>query len=310
MLADSREFTLAVAQMGPVSRSDHRSSVITRMIEMMKMAHSQQADFVVYPELALTTFFPRQWFRTVSEVDQYFESAMPNPTVQPLFDTARHLGVGFYVGYAELTPEGTRFNSAIIVDRNGEIVSKYRKVHLPGHSEHRPVRKFQHLEKRYFEVGDLGFGVSDVGGIQVGMGLCNDRRWAETYRVLALEGADLAIFGYNTPAQNHNHDEPPHLKMFHNHLSIQAGAYQNSIWVASAAKSGVEDGQRLIGGSAIVAPTGEIVAQAYTEGDEVVTARVDLKLSDYLRESVFNFSAHRRVEHYKPIVERVGRREP
>ncbi|MFC7543232.1 nitrilase-related carbon-nitrogen hydrolase [Siccirubricoccus deserti] len=86
-----------------------------------------------------------------------YERAMPNPQVQALFDKAKALSVGFYVGYAELTPEGKRFNSAITVGPDGRILGKYRKIHLPGSKEFRPQQQYQQLEKRYFEYGDLGF---------------------------------------------------------------------------------------------------------------------------------------------------------
>ena len=85
---------------------------------------------------------------------------MPGPETQPLFDAAKKLGIGFCLGYAELVEEGgrvRRFNTAITVDKGGRVVAKYRKIHLPGHAEHEPWRRFQHLEKRYFEVGNLGF---------------------------------------------------------------------------------------------------------------------------------------------------------
>lgn len=305
-----RMINLAVAQMGPVSISDDKERVVRRLIEMMKEAKSRGCELVVYPELALTTFFPRYWATDIATMDKYFESEMPNNETAPLFEAARKYSMGFYLGYAELTSNGTHFNTAIIVDKTGSITAKYRKIHLPGHAEYRPDREFQHLEKRYFEVGDLGFGVSEVLGAKVGMGLCNDRRWAETYRVMALQSADIVLFGYNTPAANQNAAEGPHLKMFHNLLSIQAGAYQNSVWVAAAAKSGSEDGHRLIGGSAIVAPTGEIASKAHTEEDEVISAMVDLSLGDYLKEHIFNFEAHRRPEHYRLIVDRTGRGLP
>jgi predicted amidohydrolase len=93
-------------------------------------------------------------------------------------------------------------------------------------------------------------------------------------------------------------------------LSLRAGAYQNAVWVAAAAKSGDEDGSHLIGGSAVVAPSGEVVAKARTEGDEVVVAEVDLDYSEPYRRSVFDFAAHRRPENYTLIVERVGRGDP
>lgn len=306
-MTSERCINMAVAQMGPVNHFDAKEAVVDRLVEMMKEAKGRGAQFVVYPELALTTFFPRHWMRYIGEADRFFESRMPNPEVAPLFEAAKRYGVGFYLGYAELTPEKKRFNTSIIVNNKGEIIGKYRKVHLPGHADYRADKEFQHLEKRYFEVGDLGFGVTDVDGAKVGMGLCNDRRWPETYRVMALQDADIVLFGYNTPARNQNALEEPHLKMFHNLLSIQAGAYQNSVWVAAAAKSGKEDGHHLIGGSAIAAPTGEIVAKAFTEDDEVISATIDLSLGDYLKNTIFNFEQHRRPEHYKLIVERTGR---
>src|SRR5262252_7322449 len=80
------------------------------------------------------------------------------------------------IGYPELTPDGHHFNTSILVDKAGAILGKYRKVHLPGHDEFDPQRTHQHLEKRYFEPGDLGFPVwRELGGI-LGMAVCNDRR--------------------------------------------------------------------------------------------------------------------------------------
>ena len=75
------------------------------------------------------------------------------------------------------------------VERNGSIVGKYRKVHLPGHAEPQPGRAFQHLEKRYFEPGIEPFSAADVFDGKIGQAICNDRRWPEAFRVLALQGA-------------------------------------------------------------------------------------------------------------------------
>jgi predicted amidohydrolase len=140
----------------------------------------------------------------------------------------------------------------------------------------------------------------------VGMCICNDRRWPETYRVMGLQGVEIVALGYNTPIQNIHHREPEHLRMFHHLLSLQAGAYQNAAWVLAAAKCGAEDGHAMIGGSAIVAPTGEIAALAQTEEDELITTTLDLELGEYLRRTVFNFAKHRRTEHYGLITSRTG----
>ena len=148
--------------MGPIAKSETRKDTVTRLLAMMREAHGRGAKLVVFTEMALTTFFPRWMIEDEAELDSYYETAMPSPATQPLFDEAAKLGIGFYLGYAELVVEGGikhRFNTSILVDQTGRIVGKYRKVHLPGWAEPLPNRAFQHLEKRYFEPGDLGFPV-------------------------------------------------------------------------------------------------------------------------------------------------------
>jgi predicted amidohydrolase len=309
----SREgrFGLAVAQVGGIQPSESRPAVVSRLVELMREANARGASFVVFPELTLTTFFPRYWYEELADVERFFETQMPSDDVQPLFDCARELEVGFSLGYAELTDDGRRFNTAILVEPDGRIAGKYRKIHLPGHADNRPESPAQHLEKRYFEVGNLGFGVFEFMGCNVGMCICNDRRWPEVYRVLALQSADVVVLGYNTPSQVIGWgNQPPHEGMSTHLLSIQAGAYQNSVWVAAAAKCGVEDGAHMIGGSAIVAPSGEIVTRTLTEQDEVIVADVDLAMAERFRQSVFDFAAHRQPQNYRLIVERAGRGAP
>jgi predicted amidohydrolase len=294
----SRRFILAAAQLGPIARDEPRESAVARMIAMMEEAKARGAALVVFPELALTTFFPRWFFEDAAALDAWFETEMPSPATRPLFAAAERLGIGFHLGYAEKTPEGRRFNTAILVDATGAVIGKYRKIHLPGHREHEPWRPFQHLEKRYFEKGDLGFPVFDAFGGKVGMCICNDRRWPETWRMLGLGGAELAVLGYNTPLHYPPAPGHDHLQYFHNALSVQAGCYQNGMWAAAVAKAGREEGCDLIGGSMIVAPTGEIVAQAATLGDEVIAAAVDLDRCAEIRANVFDFAQHRQPEEY------------
>jgi len=237
-----RFLTVAGGQLGPIGRNESRQRVVARLLELMREAKARGSDIVVFPELALTTFFPRWWMDDEAEVDSFFEREMPSPATQPLFEAAKSLGIGFYLGYAELTKENgatRRYNTAILVDKNADIVGKYRKVHLPGHADDRPNYPFQHLEKRYFEPGDLGFPVwRELGGV-IGMAVCNDRRWPETYRVMGLQGVEMVLLGYNTPSVNsQNSKEGPEKRLFHNRLSVQAGAYQNSTWVVASPRPG------------------------------------------------------------------------
>ena len=300
-----RVLTVGGAQMGPVARSESKASAVARMVALMREAAGKGCDLVVFPELALTTFFPRWYIEDQKELDRYYEFTMPSADTQPLFDAARELKLGFHLGYAEVAGS-QRFNTAILVDKAGEIVAKYRKIHLPGHAENDPARQFQHLEKRYFEVGDLGFPVWETMGGKLGMLICNDRRWPEAFRCLGLQGVELVMIGYNTPTLNGQTFEPPHLRSFHNLLTMQAGAYQNGTWVVGVAKAGHEDGVHMMGGSAIVSPNGEIAAQAVTVEDELIVADCALDAGAYIKANIFNFAAHRRTEHYGLIVETTG----
>ena len=305
----ARIVTVGAAQLGGIARTESRAQAVARLIALMRQAASHGCDLVVFPECALTAFFPHWYYDRQDDIDAYFEREMPNAVTQPLFDCARELGIGFYLGFAELTIENGvthRFNTSILVDKAGRILGKYRKVHLPGHAEHEPWRPFQNLEKRYFEVGNRGFPVFRAFGGIVGMAICNDRRWPETYRVMGLQGVEMVLLGYNTPVHNPPSPEHDTLSNFHNSLVMQAGAYQNGCWVVGVAKAGTEDGVRQIGNSIIVAPSGEIVAACTTEGDELAIARCDLDLTLSYKNTTFNFARHRQPQAYGLIVERTG----
>src|SRR4051812_37878915 len=295
----SRTVTVGAAQLGPIARTQTRAEAVARMLVLMRQAKSNGCDLVVFPECALTAFFPHWYYERQQDIDAYFERAMPNADTQPLFDSARDLAIAFYLGFAELAVEDgvTRhFNTSILVDASGRIVGKYRKVHLPGHVDHEPGRPSQNLEKLYFEVGTLGFPVSRAFGGIVGMAICNDRRWPETYRVMGLQGVEMVLIGYNTPIADPEvpHHEP--LQGFHNHLVMQSGAYQNGTFVVGVAKCGNEEGSMMLGQSAIIAPTGEIIAQATTMSDELISARVDFAQCYDIKDRIFNFASHRQIE--------------
>jgi len=304
----NRYLTLAVCQTGPIQRSASRTETVSRLMHLLESAAKSGAELAVFPELALTTFFPRWPLEDQREIDSFYETQMPGPQTQPLYDAARRLKIGFALGFAEFGREHgdrRRFNSMDLVGADGVPIGRYRKMHIPG-SEDTQAGVTTHLERRYFEPGNLGFPVYAYRGVRVGLSLCNDRRWPETYRMLCLNGAQVVLIGYNTPVVL---DEAPalaHLRMFHNHLPMQAGAYQNTVWVAAAAKAGLEDGQALIGGSCIIAPTGEIAALAMSLDDEVVVHRADLDLIATCRRVNFDFARYRRPEEYGLIAQRAG----
>ncbi|MGH9127255.1 MAG: N-carbamoyl-D-amino-acid hydrolase [Acidimicrobiales bacterium] len=305
----SRPLMVAAAQLGPVGRDEPREAVVERLCRLLQEAAAGGCRLVVFPELALTTFFPR-WDLAGEELDAFYETEMPGPATKALFEEARGLGVGFSLGYAELTADGRRYNSQVLVAEDGGVVATYRKVHLPGHEAPEPWRPFQHLERRYFAPGPEGFGVWRCFGGIVGMMICNDRRWPETYRVMGLQGVELILCGYNTPVHYPPDPGQDRLAGFHNALALQSGAYQNGTWVVATAKAGVEEGIDMLADSCIVAPSGEVVARARGEGDELVTATIDLDACAGYKETLFDFGRYRMIEDYGLICSQRGVRVP
>ena len=236
---------------------------------------------------------------------------MPSAETQPLFDEAKKLGIGFSLGYAELTdPDAQgvvhRYNTQILVERDGSVVAKYHKVHIPGHEHHEPNRPFQHAERYYFEPGPEGFGVWAAFGGLFGMMICNDRRWPESYREMGLQGVEMILCGYNTPIHYVPDPSQDILQGFHNSLVMQSGAYQNGTWVVGVAKGGVEEGVDSLGQTCIVAPSGQIVAQTLTTDDELIVAACDLDWCNRYKATLFNFDRYRRPEVYTRITQQRG----
>src|SRR5260370_32107191 len=131
----NRYLTLAVCQTGPIQRSASRTETVKRLVHLLERAANAGAELAVFPELALTTFFPRWPLEDRREIDSFYETQMPGPQTQPLYDAARRLKIGFALGYAELGEEHgrqRRFNSTALVGADGVPIGRYRKMHIPA----------------------------------------------------------------------------------------------------------------------------------------------------------------------------------
>jgi hypothetical protein len=305
----SRTLRVAGGQLGPIQRDHTRADVVERMISLLHDAADRECELVVYPELALTTFFPRWFAPDISDFDHWYERSMPNAATAPLYAEAERLGIGFSLGYALLEERGVhtnRWNVMTLVDNKGTEVATFKKVHIPGHDDHDPTRPFQHAERYYFDQSPDGFGVWDAFGARVGMMICNDRRWPESYREMGLQGVEVILCGYNTPIHYAPDPSQDELAGFHNKLVMQAGAYQNGTFVVGVAKGGVEEGVPSLAESMIIAPSGEILAEATTDDDELIWA--DLRL-DWCRQytgTLFNMDYYRRPEAYTHLTSMRG----
>jgi N-carbamoyl-D-amino-acid hydrolase len=286
----ARALKVAAAQLGPINEGTGRDEVVERMLLLLEQAIAERVDLIAYPEMALTPYFPK---RIRDDYEHFFETEVPPKSLEPLLRRAREAGVAVHVGFCEKT--GARhFNTALLTDETGALAGTYRKIHLPGRPS--PDGFAQVYEVRYFETGDTGYRVFDTRKARVGVAICQDRRYPETYRCLGLQGADVVLIGYNTPLSP--------LALDQNELVLRAGAYENSLFVVGVAKAGVEDGLELIGGSCIVGPLGQVLARAATTGDELVAARIDLDWMTPARRR-WDFYSRRHPQFYGRITEPV-----
>jgi len=290
----ARHIKVAAAQMGPNNEGVSREEIVERMMDLLEQAVREQVELIAYPEMALTTYFPKK-IRT--DFDQFFETDLPPKALEPLLRRAAEARVGVHVGFCEKAG-GKYFNTALLTDRDGRLCGTFRKIHLPGTKAADGFA--QVYEPYYFERGDTGYKVFDAAGARMGIAICQDRRYPESYRALALQGAEIILIGYNTPLSP--------LALDLNELCMRSGAYANACFVVGIAKAGVEDGVELIGGSTIINPVGQVLAKAATTGDELVAARIDLDQMGPVRKR-WNFLGRRQPQHYGLLLQPVTEKE-
>ena len=288
----ARSLKVAAAQLGAINEGTSREEMVDRMLALLEQAIREEVEIIAYPELALTPYFPK---RLREDYEQFFETDVPPKCLEPLLRRAGQAGVVCHVGFAEKA--GSRhFNTAILTDERGALCGTFRKIHLPG--VRKPDGYAQVYEPHFFEVGDTGFRVFPTRKATVGIAVCQDRRFPESFRSLGILGAEIVLVGYNTPLSP--------LALDLNELCLRAGAYQNNLFVVGVAKAGVEDGVEFIAGSCVVNPMGQVIAKAATTGDELVAARLDLDQMLPARKR-WNFLGRRRPEHYGLLTQAVPR---
>jgi predicted amidohydrolase len=259
-----KPITLAAAQLGP--DNGNKRETIQRIVELIKEAGDRRVDILGFPEAALTPFFPGEVH--LEDRDRFFDE-LPSTETQPIFAAARDHGVSLVLAYGE--KEGIhRYNTAIVTDSDGAVLGKYRKIHIPLVVFPTPGQA--NYEKIYFEPGNLGLPVFQTKKAPIGVQICYDRRFPEGYRVLALKGAKIIV----NPTCMATYNEKERSASWE--LLLQARALENQVFVIGPNKVGQEGLRTNIGRSFIASPIGgEIIAQASSEGDELVIAKVDLE---------------------------------
>jgi N-carbamoylputrescine amidase len=269
----TRTIEVAGIQTGPGDEST--AANVDRGLRLLDgVAANKQLDLVVFDELFNTRFFAVD---RLERFDHYFET-VPGPTVNALADAARRYRTNIVAGIGERASSGSYYNSAVVIDRGGEVVGIYRKTHVPlmAAPEDRAT-----YERSYFRPGDE-LPVFDLDCAKLGVLICYDRHFPEAWRTLATRGAE--IVAVPTGARSWNRSWRSGIW----EALLRTMAYVNGVFVVGVNRAGVEEHTTYTGDSMIVSPTGGLIISRADEGaiDCTITATLDLEELVRCRETI------------------------
>ena len=260
---DKAAVRIACVQMEPIVGEKDRN--VRRSIEMIEEAAGKGATLVVLPELCNSGYV----FDAREEAFALSEEVPAGPTCQAWADVASKHGLHIIAGIDERDGD-TLYNSSVVIGPHG-YVGTFRKVHLWNE------------ENLFFEPGNLGFPVFKTPIGRIGTFICYDGWFPESYRLCALQGADIVCIPTNwvpIPGQDENREAMAN-------ILAMAAAHSNSLFVAAADRIGTERQQPFIGQSIIVSYTGwPVVGPASPDKEEIIYA--DVNLSDARRKRNWN----------------------
>lgn len=259
-----RSLTVAAAQTGPVCDETPQQR-LPEALEMIAQAAGHKVDLLCFSEVFLTPFFPN---RLTESFDDFFLSPS-DPLIRKIHECAGDHGVAVILPIAEKTESGY-YNSAFVIDKNGQQVGVYRKTHIPAYFPSDKPGGTGSYEKFYFAPGQ-SLPVFDVESVRFGIQICNDRLYPEPSRVLALRGAEIIFM----PICYSTYDNPRGRSSLWE-LPLRMRAFENGVFVVAANRVGQEGPRHHLGRSMIVSPGGEIICEAGTEAPELLIATLSL----------------------------------
>jgi N-carbamoylputrescine amidase len=263
----------------------------------VEQAAKQGAQLVLLQELHNGAYFCQH------ESADEFDSAepIPGPSCQRLSAIAKQNNVVLIGSLFERRAAGLYHNTAVVFDSTGELVGKYRKMHIPDDPGF--------YEKFYFTPGDLGFEPIQTSIGKIGVLVCWDQWYPEAARLMALAGAEILVYPTAIGWDPEDTDEEKQRQKDAWMLSHRGHAVANGIPVLSCNRTGFEasplgaSGIQFWGHSHILGPQGELLAQANTESPEILTTDIDLARSEKVRR-MWPFLRDRRIDAYHDLLKR------
>lgn len=256
------------------------------------------AKLIVLQELHNTLYFCQ-----TEDVDLFdLAEPIPGPSTTFYCELAKKLGVVIVASLFEKRAPGLYHNTAVVIESNGEIVGKYRKMHIPDDPAY--------YEKFYFTPGDLGFHPIQTSVGKLGVLVCWDQWYPEAARLMAMQGAEMLIYptaiGY---ADNDTPEEQQRQRMAWQTV-MRGHAVANGLPVIAVNRVGVEPdpsgqtpGIQFWGTSFVAGPQGEIVYEASTDDEESIVVEIDMDRSEQVRRW-WPFLRDRRIDAYGDITKR------
>ncbi|MEO0515277.1 MAG: carbon-nitrogen hydrolase [Planctomycetota bacterium] len=296
-MAMDKPLKIALLQHACVADPAKNLALVT---DMIRDAASGGATLIVTQELFSSLYF------CVEENPAAFDLAqpIPGPTTRVLGDLAKQLGVSISASLFERRAAGLYHNTSVLLDPNGNITGKYRKMHIPDDPSY--------LEKFYFTPGDLGFASHALTAAEgtpagaVGMLVCWDQWFPEAARLTAMQGAEVLL--YPTAIGWHAEDSAEdHAAQLDAWQTIQRShSIANGVFVAAVNRIGTEGVNTFWGHSFIADPMGRVLAQASADQQEILTAEFDLSQVEQSRREWNLFFRDRRPDAYGGMTQRWG----
>ena len=276
-----------IQQHNTADREDNK----TRLAEKIRKLAQQSAELIVLQELHNGLYFCQT--EDVSVFDQ--AETIPGPSTEFFGQMAKETGAVIVTSLFERRATGLYHNTAVVLEKDGTIAGKYRKMHIPDDPGY--------YEKFYFTPGDLGFQPIDTSLGRLGVLVCWDQWYPEAARLMALAGAELLVYptaiGYDP---NDTKDEQERQRMAWQ--TVQRGhAVANGLPVVTVNRVGNEDGVPFWGTSFVAGPQGELLYEAPTDKEVEAVAEVDMQRSEQVRRW-WPFLRDRRIENYEGLTKR------